>query len=316
MLELFNKLNTIEDLEKFIQGASADTDTESRENTKIEYKEANQTLPSGNEVGKDVSAFANSEGGIIFFGISCEGGDKTKPKEISGLNPKYIETLDRIINSHISAPIPGIRKKLIPNNNPQVMLLYVPQSDVSPHQNNNGKYYMRLGSETRHMPHYLVELHFGKRRKPKLSVQLTRFPQPQLPSFTENYSPICHSQISISNSGKAVARYVQAIFLFPADAIGSDGNGYLRHLQHQSHVLDEVSHRFRGKIAWEFQNNQGVIHPTTNWTIGPFQFQFHRDLIFAPVNDENSPVIKWEIYAEGMEPQKGQANIFSFFGQD
>jgi len=312
MLELFNKLNTVEDLESFIKGTSADTNAESRENTNIEYKEAHQKFININEIGKDVSGFANSEGGIIFYGIKCERDDKTKPKEISGLDRTNIETLDRVINSHVHYPINGIQKKLIPNDDPQVMLLYVPQSDASPHQNSNGKYYFRSGSETRPMPHYLVELHFGKRRRPKLSIKLERIEKPQLPSFKDGWSPAINIYPRILNSGKAIAKYVRALFLFPSDAYFKPEKNPYR--VYASTIRDiSNSNFYPGKKVWEFKDNQGVIHTTEEQRFGPFAIEFNKVLLLEPDTEENNPIFEWEIYAEEMEPQKGKVILSSLF---
>jgi len=125
MLNLFNKLNSTEDIEKFIQATAADPEKQARENSNIEYKEAHQKFTNTNEIGKDVSAFANSEGGLIFYGVKCDPSDPTKPQTIMGLEPKNIETFDRVVNSHIHYPIQGIQKKLVPNDSPKVMLVYV-----------------------------------------------------------------------------------------------------------------------------------------------------------------------------------------------
>ena len=49
---IFNSLNSIEDIIKFIGTFSPDTDPQARENTNMEYKEA-QKIFYTNEIGKD-----------------------------------------------------------------------------------------------------------------------------------------------------------------------------------------------------------------------------------------------------------------------
>ncbi len=311
MLELFKQLNTLEDVEKFIQATSADTDAQSRENITIEYKEAHQKFSNTNEVGKDVSAFANSEGGLIFYGIACDNNDKTKPIRISGLHHPNIESLDRIINSHIHYPIKGIQKKLIPpNGDPKVMLLYIPQSDESPHQNGDQKYYIRLGTESRPMPHYLVELHFGKRRKPKLSINFEKLPKPDT-CHAEPWSERLNLHLSLINSGNGIAKYVRVIFLFPQSDqyLKSSDQGHFSHDRRYT-LLSNYS---PGNRAWEFKDYQDVVHPRASIEIGNVLLNYQHELICDPEIEEKNPVFEWEAFAEEMEPQKGKVILTSLF---
>jgi predicted HTH transcriptional regulator len=120
---IFNSLNSIEEIIKFIGTFSPDTDSQARENTNMEYKEVHRKFSNTNEIGKDVSAFANREGGLFFYGVKCDPSDPTKPQAITGLEVKNINTFDRVVNSHIHYPIKGLQKKIIPNHDPKVMLV-------------------------------------------------------------------------------------------------------------------------------------------------------------------------------------------------
>jgi len=266
MLNLFNKLNSTEDIENFIQATAADPEKQARENSNIEYKEAHQKFPNNNEIGKDVSAFANSEGGLIFYGIKCDPSDRTKPQTIMGLEPKIIETFDRVVNSHIHYPIQGIQKKLIPDQNPKVMLVYVPQSDESPHQSGDNKYYIRLGSESKPMPHYLVELHFGKRHRPKLIINLERIGRPRPNSFQDGFSRPTNFHVKILNSGKGIAKYTQTIFFFPT-------TDYLKNINSLTGEVTHITHLYQGQRAWQWQD-KWVIHPAIAKSIWTFSAQF------------------------------------------
>ena len=65
------------------------------------------------------------------------------------------------------------------------------------------------------LPHYLVELYLGKRRRPKLNVNFDPILKPPLSSFENNFSPICYLNLSLENTGQAIAKYVGAVFLSP-----------------------------------------------------------------------------------------------------
>ena len=91
------------------------------------------------EIAKDVSAFANSAGGVIIYGIK---EDKTnKPLIKLELEPVDVkknikEQFELIINSNISPKIDGIRIHSISSNNSLGFFLVVeiPQS-TTVHQN-------------------------------------------------------------------------------------------------------------------------------------------------------------------------------------
>src|SRR5689334_20581751 len=69
-----------------------------------------------NELSKDVSAFANSAGGVLVYGIA-EDKQKGLPSDIdAGIDPSKIskEWIEQVINSTIHRRIDGIRIHAIP----------------------------------------------------------------------------------------------------------------------------------------------------------------------------------------------------------
>lgn len=61
-----------------------------------------------NELSKDVSAFANSAGGLLVYGVLEDGNIPTELDQ--GLNPDEItkEWIEQVINSRISRRIDGV----------------------------------------------------------------------------------------------------------------------------------------------------------------------------------------------------------------
>src|SRR5947209_7915064 len=83
-----------------------------KESIELEYKECNaldQTDGKKNEVSKDISAFANSAGGTILYGMKENGH---VPVQLdAGYDPMVIskEWLEQVINSRIQRRIDGIK---------------------------------------------------------------------------------------------------------------------------------------------------------------------------------------------------------------
>jgi predicted HTH transcriptional regulator len=136
----FDSLEHIDHIQTLVDACERDTEW-------LEYKKASEPFTDTNEISKDVSAFANSSGGVIIYGVSTDRQDKTKPVLIEGVHAKNRETFDRVVNSRIQPPIQGLQIKMIPQDSPQVTVVYVPPSDGAPHQNaGDHKYYRRAAS--------------------------------------------------------------------------------------------------------------------------------------------------------------------------
>lgn len=98
------------------------------------------------ELAKDVSAFANSGGGVLIYGVREEGH---KPVEITGINPNDTnkEKIENVILSCIS---PRISKQIIPvdleGREEQVFVIIIDQSSNAPHmvtKQQDNRYYKR-----------------------------------------------------------------------------------------------------------------------------------------------------------------------------
>ncbi len=105
---------------------------------------------SDDELIKHVSAFANTSGGHIVFGIK-ESGEGGHPIEIQGIDPKQIskEKIEQVILSNIF-PRMQIRQHVIDHENGnQFLVLHVPDSAHKPHFNDKKqKYFKRFQFES------------------------------------------------------------------------------------------------------------------------------------------------------------------------
>lgn len=126
-------LKTLDDMEKLIKGKI-------KESLTLDYK---VKLVNNNEIAKDISAFANTLGGIIVYGISEKNN---LPVSINWIEGKGIrERIENVLNSHIQPKIEEYEIYSIENpRDPSkaIFAVYVPKSLIAPHMANY-RYYKR-----------------------------------------------------------------------------------------------------------------------------------------------------------------------------
>ncbi len=162
--KLFNLTNKDEDfLQKLI-------DDRIEESPNLEYK---RELPLKNiELAKDISSFANANGGRIIYGIEEENH---KPKKLYPLNPDLKETIENVILSNIS---PKLSVKIIPIDSikyegKKYYVVYVLRSLEGPHMIISGKdyrYYKRVNFSTVPMEDYEIRDMIEKNLKLKQDI--------------------------------------------------------------------------------------------------------------------------------------------------
>jgi hypothetical protein len=131
------------------------------ESLNLDYKSARSLDKADGkkrELAKDVSAFSNSDGGIIIYGIEEENH---KPTEFSFVDGSVFtkEWLENIIDGNIQPRIQGI--KIIPvriENDLQktIYIVKIPDSENAPHMSADKKYYRRYNFKSVPMEEYEV----------------------------------------------------------------------------------------------------------------------------------------------------------------
>jgi len=133
------------------------------ENLSLDYKECGalqRTEGKKGEVAKDVSALANSAGGVLVYGIKESGH---VPIELdAGVDPLDIskEWLEQVINSRIERRIDGVRVHQVPLFGARIgrvaYIVSVPASVRAPHMASDHRYYKRFNFESVPMEDYEV----------------------------------------------------------------------------------------------------------------------------------------------------------------
>jgi hypothetical protein len=127
------------------------------------------------ELIKDVSAFANSAGGTLIYGIR----ESKKTHEAESIDEGYAvgevkkERIEQTIDSNIKRRIDGVRYNVVNLDHTRpgrfLFVIYVPQSARSPHMANH-KYYKRLEFESKAMEEYEVREKYGRKTFPSKDV--------------------------------------------------------------------------------------------------------------------------------------------------
>ena len=124
------------------------------------------------EIAKDVSSFANSDGGVIVYGILEKEHCADSLSFVDG-NTFTKEWLEQVINSKITKRIVGIQifpVRFEDKISQTVYVVKIPRSDNVPHMSNDRRYYRRYNFVSVPMEEYEVRDAILRVKKSKLSI--------------------------------------------------------------------------------------------------------------------------------------------------
>jgi len=164
MLKIFTK----EDLQRLV-------DEEIQESLTLDYK-ASPALARDDkprdELCKDVSAFANSAGGQIIYGIVEKDRKPVKVDDGSDLSREWIE---QVIDSNVQPRLDGLVITPVPvGSGRHAYVLTIPQaSGRAPHQAPDKKYYKRQNFQSVPMEDYEIRDALRRATTPELYIELS-----------------------------------------------------------------------------------------------------------------------------------------------
>lgn len=124
------------------------------------------------ELAKDVSAFANSAGGFIVYGIK---EDKHVADSVTFIDGAEItkEWIEQVIQTRIQRKIEGLRISPVRFGNDikkSVYVIKIPESPLAPHMTSDKRFYKRYNFESVQMEEYEIRNLYNRKEKTKLII--------------------------------------------------------------------------------------------------------------------------------------------------
>jgi hypothetical protein len=164
-------------------------------------------------LGKAISGFGNSAGGVIVWGVECapsqDGADVASSKVPIKDPTRYVSWLNAVTSGCTYPPHPGVQHTFILDGTGLngFTATLIPQSNHAPHQAlPDQKYYIRAGSCFVSAPHQLLASLFGKRPMPYI---YGMFDVAQI-IVKDKTVLCCHVGIQLRNDGPGIARDLYA----------------------------------------------------------------------------------------------------------
>jgi hypothetical protein len=286
-----------------------------KESLILEYKAAGALGRSDGkkrEITKDISAIANSAGGVLIYGVS-EFQQKEKAHLPEKLDPidssEYSkEWLEQVI-SNISPKIEGliIEPVTIGDDSDRAYVVDVPKSTTA-HQATDWRYYKRHNFLSIPMDDHEIRDVMNRSIMPNIEVEFTF---DLVVIGMENHEYLL--KIRVVNVGvKAIHNY-KLEFIFPnyaPELISSTTYTATKHpyfglITKGKNENDDYIHSFRSK---------NLLFPQDDFDIGElinlqYSINHKADISIRALNRGRGTDVEWILFADDMEPKKGKVSF-------
>ncbi|ELV7526259.1 ATP-binding protein [Flavobacterium psychrophilum] len=311
------------------------------ENLNLDYK-ASASLQKidkkTNEISKDISAFANSDGGIIIYGIKEDQINRHLPDSIDPISRKEIskEWLEQIIQSKIRPRIDGIIIHSITVEENSDLVVYgveIPKSNTA-HQANDKKYYKRFNFNSEPMFDYEIRDILNRTKTPLIDLELEISKQTyevkknatyDMPSFTtgsdgklqtkakieqpKEYKTHYALKIFARNNGKILVNYVNAYINIPE-----------KYLKEKEETKNGIANVFVENTIRDIVDSNYIPNINGGYSIpkyGPSRYDPilpTRSLLLKSINVKEEIIntdetLEWVVYSDNAEPRNGVIKI-------
>lgn len=269
------------------------------ENIHLDYKGAGSIAKSAEkkrEISKDVSAFANSDGGVIIYGVrEFDEPDKNHlPEKIDSIDANEFskEWLEQVINSTISPTIQNILITPIQVDNKEdnsvIYVVEIPKSNTA-HQMNDKRYYRRYNFQSIAMEDWEIKDIINRLTRTQVKLHFTYVPTKE---FLKKHPSMPKISIDVwaYNSGNKVIKYLDCYITGNADTAKTiykpNVNGSFE--EHYSNIVErEVT---IGEDTFVISSEREVILPNTSRKVG--------QLVISNKFLEEDNLIKFQVSTE------------------
>lgn len=277
-----------------------------QESISLDYKACGSlenTEGNKNELSKDVSAFTNSAGGVILYGMKEVNRIATELD--AGFEPATItkEWLEDVIQGRIHPRIHGVHinpVQLTTHSPGRVAYVVTIPQDNTAHQAHDKRYYKRFNFKSEPMEDHEIRDVMNRLRFPLLVPKFTpRFIDRQ--GATNEYA----LNIRIENRGP-IAAHTWKIVLWIPFALSLKIKGF------DKQEVVEIASRTYG-YQWFKQGHleNTILFPEEEIPIAGIEFIYKLDINRFDRNESSEPFLHWKIYADNMPPQKGEVFLSS-----
>lgn len=292
--------------------------TQEPESLYLDYKACGSLTAEGkdkerikNDIGRDVSAFANAGGGTIIYGIKEEKHGNGIPECIDdGFDPAEIskDWLDQVIEDRIRRKIDGIRIYPVPLTTTHpgrvAYVVEIPESTRAPHQAKDHIYYKRKERGNSPMEEYEVRDVSRRLETPDLRIEYFIGEENKEHQFSLTTVDLDLSlRAKITNDGPMPADHAVIELFFDRKISPSLPSGTTWKLgdfiYRESRILAKI-YTFTWHVAEKTPIFEGYWFPVHN---GGFSFRLPFNLDF----DEVNCFFAWRIRAPRMKPKQGGA---------
>jgi hypothetical protein len=245
LVEYYRSLGTEADLQQLL---------DTKEDLHIEFNEKQSARHGGldkddkRNFSQALSGFANSDGGILIFGVKTDENDTAAElKPISGVTA-FVRALAKSLLNSTDPVVDDVAIDVVPSavgKDVGYVRCLIPASDKTPHRAMlaGREYYKRSTEEFHRLEHFDLEDMFGRRPHPSLKMHLWFEP------ITQAF-PVPRLHFGFVNVGRGIAKHYGFICRFTGAAKVKGTVG----------IEDETA-RNDGNPVMVFQNDTGVIHP-------------------------------------------------------